>query len=176
MHSKNSNTQAPAATVKRSHGQRKTKIERIADAIVALVERTNGPVLLHEIDQEIAGFKATGKNGYIYFIERNGKETIFWADMTKCGFEALRSVLKNRRVAVQYVSGLPYVFDGVYVDLDSWQPIVLLPVRAANLATPKWDMRVSPEAQQIALASGMVRFRPLTPQPIGFTADQFATF
>jgi hypothetical protein len=174
MNSNNSNTNASAAKVTRSHGK-KTRVERISDAIVALIERTNGPVLLHEIDQEIAGFKATGKNGYIYFIERDGKETIFWAGMTKCGFEALRSVLKNRRVAVQYVSGFPYVFDGVYVDLDSWQPIVLLPVRAANLATPKWDMRVSPQAQQVALASSTTRFRSLTPQPIRFTADQFAT-
>jgi hypothetical protein len=176
MHFNNSNAQPSPANTKRSHGQRKTRIERIADAIVALVERTNGPVFLHEIDQEIAGFKATGKNGYIYFIERDGKETVFWAGMTKCGFEALQSVLKNRRVAVQYVSGFPYVFDGVYVDLDNWQPMVLLPVRAANLATPKWDMRVSHEAQQVALAAGTVRFRPLTPQPIRFTADQFATF
>jgi hypothetical protein len=110
MHFNNSNTHASAANTKRSY-PKKTKVERIADAIVALVERTNGPVFLHEIDQEIAGFKATGKNGYIYFIERDGKETVFWAGMTKCGFEALQSVLKNRRVAVQYVSGFPYVFD-----------------------------------------------------------------
>jgi hypothetical protein len=175
MNSNNSNTHASAAKVSRLHGK-KTRVERIADAIVSLVERTDGPVFLHEIEQEIAGFRATGKKGYIYFIERDGKETIFWAGMTKCGFEALQSVLKNRRVAMQYVSYLPYFFDGVEIGVDGWQPIALLPVRAANLATPKWDMRVSPEAQQVALAAGTVRFRPLTPQPIRFTADQFATF
>jgi hypothetical protein len=163
------------AKVTRLHSK-KTRAERIADAIVALVERTNGPVFLHEIDQEIAGFKVTGKKGYIHFIQRNGKETVFWAGMTKCGFEALRSVLNNRRVAVQFVSSFPYVFDGVCVDLDSWQPIALVPVRAANLSTSKWDMRVSGANRAAALASGTVQVRPLTPQPIRFTADQFAVF
>jgi hypothetical protein len=171
MHFNNSNAQASPAKVTKSHGK-KTRIERIADAIVALVERTNGPVLLHEIGQEIAGFKATGKNGYIYFIQYDGKETVFWAGMTRCGFEALQSVLNNRRVAVQYVSYLLYFFDGVEIDVDGWEPIALLPSRAANLSTSKWDLRVSPEAQQIAVATG--KAQPLVPQPVRFTADHFS--
>jgi hypothetical protein len=174
MNSKNSNTQASAATVTRSHGQRKTRIERIADAIVALVERTNGPVFLHEIDQEVAGFRASEPQGYNYFISNNGKETVYWDGMTLEGYEALRSVLNDRRGAVQYVSRLPYIFDGLEVDDGGWQPIVLLPARATNLATAKWAMRVSAENQAAALASGTGQ--PLTPQPIGFTADQFAIF
>jgi hypothetical protein len=169
----NSNAQPSAAKVSRSHGK-KMRVERIADAIVALVEHTNGPIFLHEIDQEIAGFKTTGKKGYVLFIQYNGKETAYWAGMTKCGFEALRSVLNNRRVAVQYVSYLPYFFDGIEIDVDGWQPIALVPVRAANLSTPKWDVRVLPANRELAVAAG--QGQPLAPQSVHFTADQFAIF
>jgi hypothetical protein len=92
--------------------------------------------------------------------------------MTKSDFEALRSVLNDRRVAVQCVSNLPYFVDGAEIARDSWQPIALLPVRAGNLATLKWTMHREPS--QPPLASGTVQVWPLMPQPIRFTADQFA--
>ena len=93
--------------------------------------------------------------------------------MTKSDFEALRSVLNDRRVAVQCVSNLPYVVDFAGIDDPDWQPIALLPVRAANIDTPTWAARVSPEVRQMAIRLGNGQFRPLTPQPIRFTADQF---
>jgi hypothetical protein len=172
MNSNNSNTNASAAKVSRSHGAKNSRVARIADAIVDLVERTSGPVFLHEIDDQVPGFRARGPRGYIYFIQRNGKETVYWAGMTTSGFKALQSVLNDRRVAVQYVSYLPYFFDGAAIDVEGWQPIALLPSRAANLSTSKWDLRVSPEAQQIAVATG--KARPLIPRSVRFTADQFS--
>ena len=165
-----SNPRPLAVTVARS---RRNKVARIADKIVDLVERTSGPVFLHEIDQAVPGFKATRPRGYNYFITSNGKETVYWDGMSKAGRDALRCVLNGRRAAVQCVSALPYVADFAGIDDPNWQPIALLPVRAANIDTPTWAARVSPEVRQMAIRLGNGQFRPLTPQPIRFTADQF---
>ena len=69
-----STAQASRATVTRSQDR---KVARIANEIVHLVERTDGPVLLHEIGEDVPGFKAPGTEGYIYFISFNGKETVY---------------------------------------------------------------------------------------------------
>jgi hypothetical protein len=174
-----SNPQASTATITwpRTLSDRTTrKVGRIADAIVDLVESTGGPVLLHELDQKVSGFKARGRWGYNYFITNNGKEIIYWQGMTEAGLEAFRSVLNGQRVAVQYVSGLLYFMDGVQVSADPWEPIALLPVRAANIETPKWAIRASPAARATALSLAGGAFRPLTPQPVRFTADDFCTW
>lgn len=174
----NSNPQASTAKAPRSvvlSNRVTKKVARMAGAIVDLVERTDGPVLLHEIDQEVPGFKATGAPGYVYFIEYEGKETAYWEGMTKAGLEALRHVLNDRRVAVQYVNRFPYFFDGVEVDDENWQPVALLPVRAANIDTPRWAMRISPKAREMMLVMGGAKYRPLTPEPVRFTADQFCS-
>ena len=165
-----SNPRPLAVTVARS---RRNKVARIADKIVDLVERTSGPVFLHKIDQAVPGFKATRPRGYNYFITSNGKETVYWDGMSKAGSDALRCVLNGRRAAVQRVSALPYVADFAGIDDHIWQPIALLPARAANIDTPTWAARVSPEVRQMAIRLGNGQFRPLTPQPIRFTADQF---
>jgi hypothetical protein len=174
-----SNPQASSATItwpRALNDRLARKVTRIADAIVDLVERTSGPVLLHWVDQEIPGFRASGRPGYSYFIRHNGKETIYWQGMTEAGLEALRSVLSSHRVAVQYVSGLLYFVDGVQVNADAWEPIALLPVRAANIETPKWAIRASPAARAKALSLASSDFRPLTPQPVCSTADDFCTW
>jgi hypothetical protein len=152
------------------------KVARIAKEIVDLVQRTDGPVLLHEIGREIPGFKASGPNGYIHFTCVAGKETVYWASMTKAGVEALRCVLNERRVAVQCLNRLPYWLDGIEINDDNWQPIALLPVRAANIDTPRWAVRVSPEVREGAVRLGNGKFRPLTPQPTRFTADRFSIY
>jgi hypothetical protein len=179
MERKNSNPRASAATItwpRVLNDRLSKKAARIGNKIVDLVERTSGPVLLHEIDQEVTGFRASGPRGYNYFISHNGKETIYWQGMTEAGLEAFRSVLSSRRVAVQYVSRLLYFVDGVEVDADAWEPIALLPVRAANIDTPKCAIRASPKARAAALTTAPRDFRPLTPQPIRFTADCFCTW
>jgi len=155
---------------------RTSKVARIANEIVDLVERTNGPVLLHQVDQKVPGFKASGPRSYNYFITNNGKEFIYWQGMTQAGLEALRSVLSSHRVAVQYVSGLLYFVDGAQVNADAWEPIALLPVRAANLETPKWAIRASPAARAKALSLDPTVFRPLTPTSVRSTADDFCTW
>ena len=96
--------------------------------------------------------------------------------MTEAGLEAFRSVLSSRRVAVQYVSRLLYFVDGVQVNADAWEPIALLPVRAANIETPKWAIRASPAARAKALSLASSDFRPLTPKPVRSTADDFCTW
>jgi hypothetical protein len=175
MNSNNSNRQASAATVARSHGAKNSEVARIAKKIVQFVKRTDGPVLLHEIGEHVPGFKAPGTEGYIYFISFNGKETVYWAGMTKAGVEALGLVLRERRVAVQFVSRLLYLFDGVEINDKAWEPIALVPVRGANIDTPKLAARVSPVARDLFLSSGKRDFRPLTPRPMRFTADGFST-
>jgi hypothetical protein len=166
----------PQPSVVRVTRSRTNKVARIADKIVDFVERTNGPVFLHEIDQEVRGFRATKAPSYNYFVERGGKETIYWEGMTKAGRDALRCVLNNRRVTVQCICKLPYFFDGIEIDDADWQPIALLPVHAANIYTPTWLARISPELQETALRSGNGQFRALVPQPVRFTADQFSIY
>ena len=153
--------------------------EPIADAIVDLVERVNGPVTLARIDREIAGFAKNNPPSWEYFFEHGGGETLIWDGMTKAGLAALRMVMSGRRVAVQsLVSLLPYVLEGGYPRRDNWMPVVLLPVRAANLDTPNWRMRCSQRAMgdlmRKAKQRGTRGYHPLTPGVVGATADRFA--
>jgi hypothetical protein len=143
----------------------------IADAIVELVERTDGPVTLCEIEREIPGFAAQEAPYWSYVIERNGEETVYWAGMTEAGMLALKKVLRDRRVAVQLVNVLPYVLLGDF-GCENWQPIVLLPAKAANLDSPKWLLRASPLFQGIAKQKP--GWRVLAPQPVGGTVDTFS--
>jgi hypothetical protein len=145
---------------------------RIADAIVELVERTDGPVPLCEIEREIPGFAAQGPPYWSYVIERNGEETVYWAGMTEAGMLALGNVMRRRRVAIQLVNVLPYVLLDDGLGCENWQPIVLLPAKAANLDSPKWLLRASPLFQGIAKQTPS--WRVLTPQPVGGTADGFS--
>ncbi|QOZ23133.1 hypothetical protein [Bradyrhizobium sp. CCBAU 51753] len=179
MERKISNPKAYAATItwpRVLNDRLARKVTRIADAIVDLVERTGGPVLLHELDQKVPGFKASGRWSYNYFITNNGKEIVYWQGMTEAGLEALRSVLSSRRVAVQYVSRLLYLLDSVEVDAGAWEPIALLPVRAANIDTRKWAVRASQASRAKALSMAPSDFRPLTPQAVRSTADDFCTW
>jgi hypothetical protein len=177
LSSPNPRTSAATITWPRALNDRiARKVARIADAIVELIERTNGPVLLHQLDKNVPGFKASGPWGYNYFITDNGREIVYWEGMTEAGLEALRSVLTSRRVAVQFVSRLLYLVDGVEVDADAWQPIALLPVRAANIGSRSWAVRASPAARAWALTTAPSDFRLLTPQPVRSTADDFCTW
>ena len=98
--------------------------------------------------------------------------------MTKPGAEALRYVLEKRQVALQFVNVFPYVFENVRLLDPAWQPVVLLPKRAANFDGPLWPFRVPPAlAPQMALrVAGDDRYRVLTPKRVGFTADRFYGF
>src|SRR6478609_3647163 len=85
------------------------EVERIAATIVDLIERTNGPVLLSELDEKVSGFSATHAPTREYFVLHEHREIVVWEGMTEAGYKALRNVLNTRRVAIQYVSILPYL-------------------------------------------------------------------
>ena len=85
---------------------------------------------------------------------------------------ALQKVLRGRRVAIQFVSLLPYVLEDGLIYEENWQPIVLLPARAANLDSPKWLVRASQDC--VAIALDTPGWRLLKPAPVSFTADQFS--
>jgi hypothetical protein len=159
--------------------QIENQAELLADAIVDLVERTDGPVTLARIDREIQGFAANEGAGQEYFIERESGETVIWQGMTEAGLAALRKVMTGRRVAVQPLTNLlPYLLEGGCPRCDKWMPVVLLPVRAANLDTPKWRMRYSERVLdhciREAARTGRQGYRRLTPSAVRATADRFA--
>jgi hypothetical protein len=169
-----SNPQASAPKVTRS---RTSKVARIAREIVDLVERTDGPVPLNRIDDQVSGFRALHGRSWSYFMRRNPGEAVFWNGMTKAGYMALRQVLNGREVALQLVNTLPYLIENVRLLDPDWQPAVLLPVRAANINGPYWAFRVPPAMapQMMSGWAGDDRYRPLIPQPVRVTADDFCT-
>ena len=151
----------------------------IADAIVELVERTDGPVTLVRIDREVPGFAKKEPPSWEYVIEHGGGETLIWDGMTEAGLAALRKVMSGRMVAVQYLSNpILYFLEANYPRSENWIPVVLLPVRAANLDTPNWRMRGSEQLvahfMRLAAERGAGGYRRLTPSAVRITADRFA--
>jgi hypothetical protein len=97
--------------------------------------------------------------------------------MSEAGLAALKRVLSERRVAVQFVSPLLYVvLENRIVPNENWMPMVLLPPRAANLNAERWLSRVSQSMldrlQSMPQENG--RYQVLKPSPVQSTADQFA--
>jgi hypothetical protein len=174
MSRSNSNPQPSTAKVARS---RRNRVARIAREIVDLVERTDGPVPLNRIDEQVGGFSARSsesRRSYSYFIRHNTGEVVIWNGLTKAGCDALQCVLHERKVALQFVNVIPYLFENVRLLDPDWQPVVLLPVRAANIDGPKWAFRLPPALVDPFMtglgADG--RYRPLVPQQVGSTADR----
>jgi hypothetical protein len=153
------------------------RAETISNAIVELVERTDGPVTLAQIAREIPGFAQPTAPAWQYAIEDAEGDLLIWDGMTEAATTALRKVLRGRKVAVQLVDVRPYLLDGCVITAKNWLPIVLLPKKAANLDTPRWRMRVSPGFREYAHGRAVregLSDRLLTPRPFRFTADQFA--
>ncbi len=151
------------------------EINRIADAIVELVERADGPVTLAEVEREVAGFAANESLAWAYWA---GGERLIWAGMTRGGLKALQKVMNERRVAVQLITRVPYLLEGRVIEDETWLPIALLPARAANLDTATWLIRAPQGHCDYAIkrkaAEGNIGYRPLTPGPVRYTADQFS--
>jgi hypothetical protein len=122
--------------------QLEKETKRIAEAIVALVERTDGPVTFGRIEREVRGFKAKGGPEWDHLIEEQGRERIIWSGMTEAGVAALRRVLSQRRVALEPVSLIIYLLDGHLSRREGWVPVVLLPAQHANIDTDRWLMRM----------------------------------
>jgi hypothetical protein len=152
--------------------------DKIADAIVALVNDKNGPVTFSEVEAEIPGFAKREPPTKGYALElRPGAEILIWGGMSEAGYLALRKIISGRRVAIQFVNLLPYIFDD-YPSDDDWMPAMLLPARAANLETPRWLWRTSEYCRNYIMAKASAEkkagYRVLTPTPLRFTADQFS--
>jgi hypothetical protein len=149
---------------------------RIADAIVDLVERTDGPVTLAGIHRQIPGFAENGALPCEYVVEHDDEEIVIWAGMTKAGYQALRKVMSKRRVAVQFVRRSLYALEP-QPRSENWRPLVLLPARSANLDTPRWLIRCSQRGRDFCIAAaaqnGKSGYRALTPAPMRYTVDQF---
>jgi hypothetical protein len=151
----------------------------IAEAIVDLVERTDGPVTLAQVEREIPGFVANESPAKGYIIEHDDGEAVIWNRMTEAGLTALRKVIRGRRLAIQFVNVLPYFLEDCFIDDERWWPMVLLPARAANLETPAFPlMRASQKYRDLcitqATARGKTGNRLLTPGSVVSTADRFA--
>ena len=113
---------------------------RIADAIVDLVERCDGPVTLAQINRDVPGFGTDEDPSWSYYIEHEGGESILWDGMTEAGTKALRKVIRGRRVAVQLVDARLYILEGYSILGERCVPIVLLPATTANLETPAFPL------------------------------------
>ena len=151
---------------------------KIADAIVTLVNDTNGPVTFSQLDLDIPGFKSAERSTWDYLIDNSGKEFLIWSGMSEAGFLALSKVISGHRVAIQYVNVLPYILDDYLPCDDAWLPAVLVPANAANLETPRRLLRMSEYNRdyimQRAIADKKAGYAMRTPGPLRFTADQFS--
>ena len=149
----------------------------IADAIVELVERCDGPVTLARITREIPGFGTNEDPSWDYHINHEGGVGILWDGMTEAGTEALRKVIRGRRVTVQLVHPWLYRLEGYSIRNERCRPIVLLPARAANLETPAFPLfRAAREHEWMrrVAAEKMPGNRLLIPRSVGSTADCFS--
>ena len=152
----------------------------IADAIIELVKNADGPVTLLQVDREVRGFATNTLPAWYFGIPRPVGDVFVWGGMTEAGEAALRKIIYGKKVAVQFVTPLPYLLDGPtpYLDRDDWQPIMLLPPHAANMSKPDLLVRLSPRCLEDALAgpsSGKkVDLCLLTPGPMRFSADYFS--
>jgi hypothetical protein len=140
---------------------------RIADAIVDIVERCDGPVTLAQINREIPGFGTDQDPSWAYPINHEGGVGIIWDGMTKAGTEALHKVIRGRRVTVQLVDPRLYILEGYSMSKRCF-PIVLLPARAANLETPAFPLFRAAREQERMMRAGN---RLLKPSAVGSTAD-----
>jgi hypothetical protein len=152
---------------------------KIADTIVDLVNATDGPVTLLQVEREITGFKSDKQPAWHFAFHRNG-DGFAWGGMTEAGVSALCEVIYGKKVAVQFVTPQPYLLDGPtpYLDHRNWQPIMLLPASGANINNHKFLARLSPQCLENTLAGPpsdkTARFRLLTPRPLRSAADYFS--
>jgi hypothetical protein len=153
--------------------------DKIADAIVKLVNDTDGPVSLLQVEREIPGFAMSGLPAWYFAFHRASGDDFVWGGMSEAGEAALRKVIYGMKVAVQFVTPQPYLLHGgaPYLQRGDWLPIMLLPAGAANIRMPSLLARLSPLSLQDTLtrpSDGGAKFRLLTPRPLRSAADYFS--
>jgi hypothetical protein len=152
----------------------------IADAIVDRVNDTDGPVTLLQVEREVPGFAMNGLPAWYFAFRRAGGDVFVWGGITEAGEAALRKIIYGRKVAIQFVTPLPYLLDGggCYLAREDWQPIMLLPARAANISTANLLARLSQQSLKDTMArtpsEKRADVRLLTPHPVRFAADYFS--
>ena len=152
---------------------------KIADAIVELVNATDGPVTLLQVEREIAGFKSDEQPAWHFTFHSNG-DGFVWGGMTEAGVSALYNIVFGKKVAVQFVTPQPYLLDGPtpYLDHSDWRPIMLLPASGANISSPKFLARLSPQCLEDTLArppsEKTAKFGVLRPKRLRSPADNFS--
>jgi hypothetical protein len=161
----------------KTNEQMEKQASRIADAIVDLVERNNGPVTLAQIEREILGFAKETPPAWSKMINHNGRELLIWDGMTEAGAAALGKVIFGGRVAIQ-ADLRPYLLEGCLIKNENWWPIGLLPAGKANLRAPNnLLMRVSPKFVDYCVrradAECLPGYQLLTPS-VHYTADRFS--
>ncbi len=77
------------------HTHIEKEASRIADAIVKLVERTDGPVTLAQVEREVAGFAEDEPPTWNFGIERGGVETVYWTGLTEAGEAGFKKSWSN---------------------------------------------------------------------------------
>jgi hypothetical protein len=153
------------------------QLHSIADEIVHLVECTDGPVTLAQIAKEVPGFAkpVDARACWAYFYTYNDREVLLWDNMTKAGLQALQEVIKDRRVAVQFVSPIVYITEAVLSEdphaiqmpeSNNWVPVVVLPKAAGNLDTPNMLLRVSAQLNETARGMLAAEGRPEVYTPV----------
>lgn len=152
------------------------RANKIANAIVKLVDQV-GPVTLAHINRNISGFSKKDDPSWSYHLDSVVGRWLIWNGMTEAGLLALRGVLRNRRVALQWVDVRPYLIENFVLENDDWRPALLLPANAANLDSPDRLLRVSPAYQQYCLKTAaeekLAGYRALTPALPPLFTDQF---
>ena len=150
---------------------------KIANSIVELVELEDGPVTLAQINRDITGFAKKDDPSWSYHLDSVVGRWLIWNGMTEPGLVALRTVLRDRRVALQWVDVRLYLIENFVLKNDDWRPVLLLPAKAANLDSPDRLLRVSPEYQQYCLKRAaeekLAGYRALTPALPSLMTDQF---
>jgi hypothetical protein len=122
--------------------QLEKRSSKIADAIVDLVNDTDGPVTLLQVEREVPGFAMNGLPAWYFAFHRPSGDDLVWGGITEAGEAALRKIVYGRKVAIQFVTPLPYLLDvgACCLDRDDWVPIMLLPshiIRRPVPAVPK---------------------------------------
>ena len=159
--------------------QLKKLANSIADSIVELVECTDGPVTLARIEREVPGFASCGQTEWRSVSNNGTEQVVLWDGMTEAGFLALQKVIHGHKVAVQFVSILPYLLQGRCVQDEGWLPIMLVPAQDANLKSPIFLVNASSENREFYMkasaAEGKRGLQVLTPRVVrsGQTNSRF---
>jgi hypothetical protein len=154
-------------------------LNKIANAIVDLVNATDGPVTLLQVEREITGFKSDEQPAWHFAFHSNG-DGFVWGGMTEAGVSALCDVIYGKKVAVQFVTPQPYLLDGPtpYLDHRDWRPIMLLPASGANISSSEFLARLSPQCLEDTLArppsEKTAKFGLLRPRRLRSAADYFS--